>query len=440
MTAMDISAVPPRRSRLLRLSVYVLVLALCVPTDLFSALFPGQRQLLVPLATALAVVAWIIFMRGRFTAIRGNVSLIWASLILFLGLALLSAVTHPNAADSLALIAAYTTRFAMAFVLVQIMVDDDGLLVRVQRLLVVALAVLALLMVSGILDRFGGYLLVTEAAGSRIGRASAGLGDPNFTALAFNIGLALGLSWFATARRRGERWLTVASSLVLVLGIGKTVSIGGLVGLVLILTLFCWRMVRLAGRRRWGLTLLTAGMLVAIATAAGSVYLARIQQQAVRAHQSIGTLGTQRLNLSLGGLRMAAANPILGVGPANTADAMPGYLLFYSSEPNQESHNGFIDIMDETGIPSFLLMAGMGILMFKLARSAQRCLRKAGDRYWYLIGEGAWIALAATLVQTLALGTQRQPFLWLVMALVLSLALRVRQSRGVLDRMPLSVH
>lgn len=256
-------------SRIIRMAVYILTLSICVPTNLFSALLPGHRQLLVPLVTALVLLAWLVFTRGRLSAVRGNMSLLWAALGLFSGLAVLASAVHPNTRESLALVAAYATRFVMLFVLVQIMVVDDHLLVRVQRLLAGTLAVLAFLMVSGILDHLGDYLRLTEAAGHQIVRASAGLGDPNFTALVFNIGLALALTWFATAETPRRRIMAVGAALLLVMGVGRTVSIGGLIGLVIILALASWQMAPRAGHRRWGLTLLSAGLLTAIAAGAG---------------------------------------------------------------------------------------------------------------------------------------------------------------------------
>lgn len=405
--------------------MYLLTLTLCVPTDLFSALLPGHRQLLVPVATALCCLAWLIFMRGRFTAVRGNMSLVWALLVIFLGLAVLSAVTNVNVVDSLLLVATYAVRFVMLFVLVQILTEDDFLLVRVQRLLVIVLAFVAFLMMTGILDSLGGYLRPTEAGGLTILRASAGLGDPNFTALAFNIGVAFGLAWSVSAATRTMRYVAIAAVLVLVLGIGKTVSIGGLVGLAVVLFLSWWRMMRVAGRRRSSLVLLTIGILVAMVVVGGGMYLARIQQQAARAQHSIGSLGTQRLNLSLGGLKMAVQHPFSGVGLANTSRSMPGYLPFYSSQPNQESHDGFIDIMDETGIPSFLLMVGIWVLVFRLVCRANAHLRRYNLRFWFMVGEGFWIAMVATLIQTFALGTQREPLLWFILALMLAFSLRI---------------
>ncbi|HVC28084.1 MAG TPA: O-antigen ligase family protein [Gammaproteobacteria bacterium] len=433
VSAMGVNTLGTRKTSLSRISLYLLAIAICVPTDLFSTSLLGNRQLLVPVATLLVVFTWLILKHGRMPAVRGNISIIWIALFLFTSLAVLSSVSHPNSSQSLQLVATYMVRFIMLFALVQSMVADTYVIMRVQRLLAGALALVALLMISGLLDHFG-HNVLSSAIGSNksIARISAGLGDPNFTALAFNNGLAMALAWFATAETRSRRIAAVVAALLLVVGIGRTVSIGGLIGMTVILLLAYWRMAKFAGRRKWGLMWLSVGLLAAIVAVAGGVYMKRIDQQAVRSERSLSSLGTERLNLTVGGLRMAWANPLLGVGVANISEFMPQYLLTPIAEPYQESHDGFINVMDEMGIPAFLLFLLVVLLVFRLAIAAQRHLLKIGDRTGYLVGEGACIALIANLVQTLALGTQRFPHFWFVIALVLATSWRALHHPGTI--------
>lgn len=137
---------------------------------------------------------------------------------------------------------------------------------------------------------------------------------------------------------------------------------------------------------------------------------------------------------------MAEAHPLLGVGPANISGDMPPYLLFPISDPNQGSHDGFISVMDETGIPSLLLLLVAGLVVARMAVRAQHRLRTANERRWYLIGEGTWIALISSLVQTLALETQRQPFFWFVIALVVALACRDPRHLEAPGKLPLTAN
>ncbi len=437
-TADDVGRESPQPSRMsiTRISVYFLTLAICVPTDLnISAI--NERPLLVPFATFLVLLVWIVLQRGRLVAVHGALGLIWRALILFIAVTVLSALIHPNAAASMAVLGAYVDRFVMLFVLVQIMALDYQLIVRVQHLLASILAVVALLMISNIFGVFGGLQQFTKVAGRLVNRDVSGLGDPNFTALIFNIGLAMALAWFATAESRWRRVMATVVALLLMAGVAKTVSIGGLVGLVVVLVLGFWRIARFASHRRWGVTLLTVGLLAAIVAMAGSFYSLRIQQQIAASEQSVGNFGSSRLNLSIGGLRMIAANPLLGVGLSNVAEYMPQYLLFPIYNPQQGAHDCFISVMAESGIPSFLLLGFVGIMLFKLVVRTQRHLKKTGNRYWYLIGEGTWIALLATLVQALALETQREPTVWLTVALALSLATKVQYDQTLSSRLDL---
>lgn len=412
-----------RKTSLPRISLYLLTIAICVPTDLFSTTLFGNRQLLVPLATLLMVLTWIILTYGRMRVVRGTAANIWILLLLILCLGVLSSVRHPNSAESLQLISVYAVRFIMLFVMVQTIATDIGVIVRVQRLLAGTLALVAALEISGVLDRFGHNVWLNSVAPNQdIARISAGLGDPNFTALAFNMGLAMALAWYVTAENRLRRIVAAIAALLLVSGIARTVSIGGLIAMSVILSLAYWRMGRFAGPRKRGLKLLSVGLLAVLIVMAGSVYMMRIHQQVARSQGTLSALGTERLNLTVGGLRMGWAHPLLGVGAANTGEYMPQYLLTPIDEPRQESHDGFIDVMDEMGVPAALLFLCVLLLVFRSALSAQRYFLRIGDRTWYLVGEGIFIAMIANLVQTVALGTQRFPHFWFVIALALAIS------------------
>lgn len=421
VSAMETSSLNFGKISLPRIALYLLTIAICIPTDLFSTSLFGNRQLLVPLATLFMVMTWLVLKRGRMPVMQGSIGIIWIALLLFICVSVLSSVSHPNSVESLQLVAVYAVRFVMLFILVQSMATDTYMIMRVQRLLAGVLGLVALLTISGLLDRFG-HNVMRNYIGSNtvVTRISAGFGDPNFTGFTFNVGLAMALAWFATAETRARRIMAAATALLLVAGIGRTVSIGGLVGMVVILLLAYWRMARFAGPRRWGLVLLSAGALAVIVAVAGGVYMMRMHQQVAQSQVALSSLGTERLNLTVGGLRMGWAHPLLGVGAANTDEFMPRYLLTLIDNPYQEAHNGFIDVMDESGVPALLLFLLIVLLVVRLANAAQRHLRKIGERTQYLVREGGYLALIATLVQSLALGTQRNPHFWFVIAFVLA--------------------
>ena len=423
--------------RLTRLAVYVLTLVLCVPSDLFAKVMPGHRQFLLPAAVALLLLVWLVADRGRLRAFTGLMSVLWAALALFLLWVVAASVLHPNVRESMILVGAYLVRVVMLFVLVQILSGDWELLIRTQRLLVVGLGLLGLLMVTGLLDQFGGQVLATDVGGLHINRATAGLGDPNLTALIFNIGVALALGWLVTASSPRRRLFAGCIALLLVVGIGRTVSLGGVFGLVVVLWLTFWWMVPRAGYPlRWTLTLFIGGLMLAIIAVAGGIYLERLQQQVVRTERSAGNFGSQRLNLALGGMRMAVANPLFGEGPVNVPAAMPVYVPFQSDNGKNGVHDGYISVAAESGLPSWLLIMGAAAIAGTLFSRALRRARYSDYRESYLIGGGIAVALVASLVQTAALDTQRQPFLWFVAALALSFAAHWRQPSSRLRTSP----
>jgi hypothetical protein len=312
------------------------------------------HPLLVPLLTLGMALAWVLGRNGRMPAIGGNLSLLWFSLSVFFGLVLVSSWVSPDRSTFLSLCGAYLARLVLFFVLVQICVEDPGLERNLARLFPIALTVLALLMVSGSLESLGHVTWVDDLTHGFILRASAGIGDPNLTAFAFNIGLALALAWFAGERRAARKVLALFVSLVLVWGIGRTVSIGGLIGLLVVLVLSAWFLFPKAGRRGGTLMALILGLFSIIVLAAGGVYLERIHTQVIRSEHSIGAVGSERLNLALGGIAMAAFHPLWGVGLANINADMPPYLPFPISDPKQGPHDLWPAVPDESGsLPSW---------------------------------------------------------------------------------------
>ena len=369
-------------------------------------------------------LAWVLGRNGRMPAVGGNLSLLWLSLSVFFGLVLVSSWVSPGRPISLALCGAYLARLILFFVLVQICVDDPGLGRNLAKLLPAALAVLAFMMVSGSLEFLGHVLWVEDLTHGFILRAGAGIGDPNLTAFAFNIGLALALAWVATERKAARKVLALLVSLVLVWGIGRTVSLGGLIGLLVVLALVAWFLFPQAGRRSGTLLALTLGLFSIIVLAAGGVYLERINTQIVRSEHSIGAVGSERLNLALGGIAMAASHPLWGVGPANVSADMPPYLPFPISKPKQGPHNLWIAVQDESGIPSLLALVVAGGIIFWLGWRAHSRLRISPNRESYFHHTGLWVAALASAVQSLALGTQRDRFLWFLLALLVASAWR----------------
>lgn len=398
---------------------YLLAIAICIPPGLFDAALSTNRAFLVPVATAIVVLAWLMVREARtYTPGKGAYLSIWVLLMGFLVWATIVSVAQPDTSDSMALVAAYASRFVMVYALVQLFVVDWMMIQRMWRLIAVLLVILILLSLAN-LNGFND-IYNTSAEGLSLQRISVGLGDPNFTALVFNLGIAGAFTWLMIARRSSHRFVAIVSIILLAIGVGRTVSIGGLIGLLVTLVLVVWKMVGTSGSRRMTALFVVAGLLIVIAGAAGAEYYARATQQVQRGEENVGSIGSERANLVIGGIRMALDNPIQGVGPANVPTEMPQYLLFPIFKPQQGPHNLLVALADETGLLSLLLLGGVVVYAFKILGRGLKFSVQTGFRDGYMVGRGLQIALIAILVQSFGVSTQRQPFFWLLVAFAIA--------------------
>lgn len=410
-------------------AAYFLALSLCVPAELVNSLLRGTRPFLMPLATGILLLAWLVVREARScTPWRGAYPAIWGLLAAFLIWATAVAITSPQTPDSLADVAAYATRFAMVYALVQLLAADMVSLERVWRFIPAGLSVLVLLSFAGIVGAGSSY--ETMAGALKIDRVAVGIGDANLTALALNVGLCGALASLAAGHGLRQRGLALAATAVLVIGVARTVSLGGLAGLLLVLVLTALRAGPGGSARRPFVAVVAAGIAVLTIGIAGAAYYARAEEQVVLSEANAGALGSERLNLAAGGVRMVWQHPLTGVGSANVASSMPLFLPFAMFRPNQGAHNLFIEVADESGLPAALLLIAVFAYAFGLLRQGLHQARAANFRRGYLTGSSLGIAIAATLVQSMAVASQRDPFLWLLVALALAYPLAQARTLG----------
>lgn len=404
---------------LTRGAAYFLALSLCIPAEFVNSLLGGTRPFLVPLATGMLLLAWLVARDARsLTPWKGTYPAIWSLLVMFLAWTAAVALAGLQTADSLAVVAAYATRFAMVYVLVQLLAVDLVSLARVWRLLPVGLTALVLLSFTGVADLAGSY--ETTAGALKINRVAVGIGDANLTALALNVGLTGALSWLASGRDLWRRILASAMIAVLTIGIARTVSLGGLAGLLLVLGFTALRNGSGGGVHRPFVILMAVGIVALTIGIAGVAYFARAQEQVRLSEANFGALGSERLNLAAGGIRMAWQYPFAGAGLSGVADLMPRFVPFAMFRPNQGAHNILIEVADETGIPSAILLVAVFVYVFRLLRRGIGRAKAARFKDGYAIGSALATAIVATLVQSMAVASQRDPFLWLLVALAMA--------------------
>ncbi len=255
--------------------------------------------------------------------------------------------------------------------------------------------------------------IVVESA-----RATGTIGDPNELASVLLVGLALGAG-FAIGRTRLPA-LRMAAALAVPLcaaGVFLSLSRGGLVALGALMvagTIF-------AGRWRMAITL----MLTVVALG-GVFYFTQLAPLPARERVSAAGGGTGRTDLWTVAWRMVQAHPFNGVGvgnfPNTSADytLRPGVIMRTDLIFNQQpfvTHNTYLQILAETGIPGLLLFLGViGACMNWMLRAARTWARR-GNRAMEALARSMFLGLCGMLVADFFISVMYSKLLWVMLAL-----------------------
>jgi O-antigen ligase len=335
-------------------------------------------------------------------------SLLTWILISFFGLAALSVLWAPNLGVALESL----TRYAPNILLLPI--ASTAIRSRRDITLVIGAIIFGALLAAafGILQPPNPNLIAESS------RASSTVGDPNELAAFMLVGLALGAA-LAVGRGRPP-WMRFAGALAVPMctaTVFLSLSRGGLVALGAMMiagTLF-------AGRFRVVLT----AMLLLVALS-GVLYFTAIAPLPARERVTSSNGGTGRSDIWKLGLRMVRAHPLEGVGvgqfPEVSADyaLQPGTLeradLVFSSAP-KVTHNTYLEIMSEDGIPGFLLfMALIGSCLFASLKAA-RLWAARGDPSMEALARAAFLGLLGMLVADFFISEMYSKLLWVMLAL-----------------------
>ena len=249
-------------------------------------------------------------------------------------------------------------------------------------------------------------------------RATGTVGDPNELAAFVLVGLALAAG-FALGREHSPL-VRLGAALAVPLcaaGIFLSLSRGGLVALGFVLiagTVF-------AGRWRLAVT----GILLAVALG-GAFYFTTLAPLPARERISTADGGTGRSDLWKVGLRMVTANPIGGVGvgnfPAQSANytLQPGAItradLIFSSAP-KVTHNTYLEIAAEMGLPGLLLFATIIVSSLGCALRAARLWSARGQPTMEALARGAVLGLMGMLVADFFISDMYTKLLWVMLAI-----------------------
>src|SRR4029077_14691914 len=266
-------------------------------------------------------------------------------------------------------------------------------------------------------------------------RASGTVGDPNELAAFLLVGLTLGAS-LALGRDRSPA-LRLMGALAVPLcaaGIFLSLSRGGLVALGALLvagTMF-------AGRWRVVLTV----TLVAV-VAGGLLYFTQLAPLPARERVTSVNGGTGRSDIWKLGLRMVRAHPVEGVGVGNFPVVSPDYALqpgtlqradlVFSSAP-KVTHNTYLEVMSEMGIPGFLLFMAVILSSLACGLRAARIWGARGDASMEALARGVFLGLFGMLVADFFISDMFSKLLWVMLAIgpvLLAIALSERADTEV---------
>jgi O-antigen ligase len=266
-------------------------------------------------------------------------------------------------------------------------------------------------------------------------RATSTVGDPNELAAFMLVGLALGAA-VAVGRGRapGIRLAGALAVPMCAATVFLSLSRGGLIALGVMMvagTVF-------AGRWR---VVLTA--MVILVAASGVLYFTAIASLPARERVTSSNGGTGRSDIWKLGLRMVRAHPIQGVGvgqfPEVSADyaLQPGSLervdLVFSTAP-KVTHNTYLEIMSEDGIPGFLLFMALVTTCLFASLKAARVWAARGDPTMEALARGAFLGLLGMLVADFFISEMYSKLLWVMLAIGPALLAVARADAAAAER------
>jgi O-antigen ligase len=297
------------------------------------------------------------------------------------------------------------------------------------------LLVLSAIVIGAVIAAAFGILQPPSPTGLAEGaaRATGTIGDPNELAAALLLGLGLGAG--LALSRGGPAVLRLGGAMavpICAVGIFLSLSRGGLIALGVLLLAGAV----LGGRWRG----VMAVFLVLVATA-GVLYFTEIASLPARERVTTADGGSGRSDLWKIGLRMVKAHPFEGVGVGNfqlvAADYViqPGALvraeLIFSAAP-KVTHNTYLEVLDEMGIPGFLLFMAIVAGSLSCVLRAARIWSARGDVGMEALARSALLALVGMLAADFFISQSYDKLLWTMLAIgpaMLALARREADRR-----------
>lgn len=332
---------------------------------------PGLKSF-TSMAFVVALLTLAVFFPAQL-ALEGNLTARPREIKLVLLLVVTAILSVPLAASPGEAWAAFLDPFGKAVLMFVVMVNAVRSLGRLKGLLLLALAIGCVLSVGAVVDFRQGNLTVE---GYRVAGVIGGLfGNPNEMALNLVVTIPVAVALLLSSRKILGKAFYGGAALLMVGGVLVTFSRGGFLGLACAAGLLAWRLRR---RKPLGVALCGAAALCLLLVLVPAGYGSRIASIFDHSLDAVGS-ASQRQNLLFLSVKVALANPLLGIG----IGCFP-----IVSIRGLVTHNAYTQVAAEMG-----LLAGALFVMFLVTpfRGLRRLEREAGAgqgareaRFYYL--------------------------------------------------------
>ena len=388
------------------------------------AALPWENKLHYPSATLSAVkgIGAIVFLAYLIKVTRNRHERIYlppllgvvVALFLWIGLSMLVSV---DPTYSVSKMLRYTLFFSFFFLVIQLVEGRAGV-ERVLRVFTLSVTLAAI---------YGTYRFVT-GHGSR---AAGPLEDPND--FAYLLACTLPLCAYLIAAAPGKRKVFWGVSFALICGaILATFSRGALVGIAVLLT---WGVVT----RRIPVWAIVTGLTAAAVVVAFAFTLWKpLIDQSLQEKQHIAAANTtSRKAYWTVAVKLTERRPLTGVGPDRFPVEAPPLIEnnpIFIAKP--VTHNSYLEIMSEDGVPALLLFFLYLVLSWRTFRRVERKAIDSGDLERRRLATAFQASMIVAIVSATFLSEQLTAPLWLLPALGLVLARPEMAVRTVEERPP----
>ena len=358
---------------------------------------------------AIVVAAWLLHV-----LVRRSLGIPYSPAILLIGLfvawSLLTTLTALDSAVAMTSVVSYVQLAILALMTVSVL-DRPSRLVGVYRAVVLWTCLSA------------GYGLIAFYSGeSKV--VSGTVLNRNLMAIYLNLAVVCALILYQVSTRRLERLALMLSLPVLILSLALTLSRTGLISLSAGILLVWYRLVQ---TRRYLILLLSITIIALVGLVLPDVFFERAATIVPVMEERTDTFGT-RIALWESGARMLGDHPLVGVGPGNFIVALPRYGRGLEHFGNRlVSHNAYVGIAAESGVPGLLLFCLLFVAAFRAAEGAARLLRTS-QRPIALLGVGAEISLFTILVNGLTGNIEILKYTYLLLGICVAVSNLARRA------------